>query len=137
MNQDQEHLKLLAIFHYVVGGMAALFACFPLLHFGIGLALSTGWLPADDLESRWVGIVFMVIAGFFVIAGWVYAALMVFAGRCIANRRHRTFCLVIAAASCLFMPFGTVLGVFTIIVLMRESVRVLFEGAAAPVVKAG
>jgi len=26
-NTDSEHLKLLSIFHYVVGGMAALFAC--------------------------------------------------------------------------------------------------------------
>ncbi len=32
------------------------------------------------------------------------------------------------------MPFGTVLGVFTIIVLMRDSVKVLFakDGVPAP-----
>jgi hypothetical protein len=132
MNQDQEHLKLIAIFHYVVAGMAALFACFPLVHFGIGLALSTGWLPANDPESRFIGVIFMVIAGLFVVAGWVYAALMVVAGRCVATRRRRTFCLVMAAVSCLFMPFGTVLGIFTIIVLMRESVVALFDGQPAP-----
>ena len=37
MNQDLEHLRLLAIFHYVVAAMAALVACFPLIHLTIGL----------------------------------------------------------------------------------------------------
>jgi uncharacterized membrane protein YuzA (DUF378 family) len=31
MNQDAEHLRLLSIFHYIVGGLAALFSFFPLL----------------------------------------------------------------------------------------------------------
>ena len=30
MAQDDEHLRLLSIFHYVVAGMAALFAMFPI-----------------------------------------------------------------------------------------------------------
>jgi hypothetical protein len=33
---------------------------------------------------------------------------------------------VMAGVECIFAPFGTVLGVFTIIVLMRESVKQLF-----------
>ena len=37
MNQDEEHLKLLAIFHYIVGAMAFLFSCFPLLYVGMGV----------------------------------------------------------------------------------------------------
>jgi len=36
MNQDAEHLQLLAIFHYVVAGLAALFSFFPLLYTTIG-----------------------------------------------------------------------------------------------------
>ena len=32
MNQDESHLDSLAIAHYVLGGLMALFACFPLLH---------------------------------------------------------------------------------------------------------
>jgi hypothetical protein len=28
MNQDAEHLRLLSIFHYIVGGLAALFSFF-------------------------------------------------------------------------------------------------------------
>jgi hypothetical protein len=32
VSQDLEHLKLLSIFHYVVGGMAAMFSLFPVIH---------------------------------------------------------------------------------------------------------
>ena len=44
------------------------------------------------------------------------------------QRTHRIFSVVIAALDCLQIPFGTVLGVFTIIVLLRESVRELYAG---------
>jgi hypothetical protein len=37
---------------------------------------------------------------------------------------------VMACIECLFVPFGTILGVFTIVVLSRESVSVLFSPAA-------
>ncbi len=36
MNQETEHLRLLAIFHYVVAGLAALFSLFPLIYTMIG-----------------------------------------------------------------------------------------------------
>ena len=54
------------------------------------------------------------------------AALIFATGRCIARRRRYMFCLVMAGVECTFMPMGTVLGIFTIIVLIRESVKQLF-----------
>ena len=48
------------------------------------------------------------------------------AGRCLSRHKHYAFALVIACIECLFIPFGTILGVFTIIVLSRESVKELF-----------
>ncbi len=51
---------------------------------------------------------------------------MLLAGRKLARRRSWTFCLVVASIECLFMPYGTVLGVFTIIVLLRPTVKELF-----------
>jgi hypothetical protein len=41
------------------------------------------------------------------------------------------FHYAVAAIACMFMPFGTVLGVFTIIVLMRPSVKELFAAAGS------
>ena len=131
MSQDSEHLKLLSIFHYVVAAMTALFACIPFIHFFMGLALATGAFPDTDPEAQPVGIFIMVFAGLFILAGWTLAILIAYAGRGLQTRRRYTYCLVMAGVECIFMPFGTVLGVFTIIVLMRDSVKELFGRPAA------
>jgi len=138
MNQDFEQLKLLAIFHYVVAGMAAMVACIPFLHLFMGLALAAGALGDSDPEARPVGLVIMVFAAFFIVAGWTFAVLVAFAGRSLQTRQRYTYCLVMAGIECIFMPVGTVLGVFTIIVLVRDSVKELFGrpmkgNAATPV----
>jgi hypothetical protein len=57
----------------------------------------------------------------------MFAVLVLVAGSFIARRTHYTFCFVAACVECLFMPFGTVLGVFTILVLNRQSVKGLFN----------
>lgn len=126
MNQDVEHLKLLAIFHYVVGALAALCACIPMIHFFMGLAMVAGWFPDTDDAAGTIGIFMMVISGMFILFGWIFAGFLIASGRFLAKREKRTFCLIMAGISCIFMPFGTVLGVFTIVVLMRPSVQELF-----------
>jgi hypothetical protein len=52
-------------------------------------------------------------------------------GRSLALRKRYSFVFVMACVECLFIPFGTVLGVFTIIVLSRESVRALLSRPTA------
>jgi hypothetical protein len=136
VNQDAEHLRLLSIFHYVVAGISALFACFPLIHFVVGCLMvfapnnfgHSGHNPGNDIEAlRFFGGLFMLIAAFIIALGWTMAICIFCVGRCIARRRRYTFCFVVAAIECLLMPYGTVLGVFTIIVLMRPSVKAMFE----------
>jgi hypothetical protein len=126
MKQDLEHLNLLAIFHYVVAGMTALFACIPFIHFFMGLALATGAFGETDPEAQPIGIGLMIFAGLFILAGWTLAVLIAYAGRSLQTRQRYTYCLVMGGIECIFMPFGTVLGVFTIIVLMRDTVKELF-----------
>jgi hypothetical protein len=133
--QDAEHLRLLSIFHYVVAGMQALFASFPIIHLAIGLGMV--FFP-DKMEGgkgglppAFIGWFFVAFAGAWIVFGWTLAVCMVVAGRSLRQRKRYIFCLVTAgvgAAIC--MPFGTVLGVFTIIVLMRPSVKESFQGAA-------
>ena len=136
MNEDLQHLKLLSIFHYVVAGMTVLVGCFPLIHLTIGIALLTGHLPtnpAGPVSDAFVGWIFTGIAGVIIITMWSLAFVVLFAGRFLQERRRRTFCLVVAGLECMIMPFGTVLGVLTIIVLLRPSVRELFgeDGGSA------
>jgi hypothetical protein len=130
MNETLQNLRVLSIFHYVVGGLAALFACIPLIHFVIGLMMVTGGFPDADPDAplHLIGAVMMVIAGIIILMGWTFAVLVILAGRGLAARRNYMFCLVMAGVECIFMPFGTVLGVFTIILLTRSEVRLVFEG---------
>jgi len=132
MQTDEDQLNLLVIFHYVVGGMLALFSCFPIIHFGIGLAILLGAIPqqpgrGNPQEAQLVGGVFVAVASTIMLLGWTTSGLIIYAGRCLARRRRYTLCMVAAAISCLFMPFGTVLGIFTLIVLNKPSVRALFD----------
>ena len=126
MNQDAEHLDLLAIFHYVVAGMTALIACIPLIHLTVGLVFLFASFDGPKTPPRVVGLLMVIIAGCFILAGWALALLILLAGRRLKRRAAWNFCLLVAAIECVFMPVGTVLGVFTIIVLSRKSVKELF-----------
>jgi hypothetical protein len=126
MTQDEQNLNLLSIFHYVVAGLTALFACVFLVHVGIGIAMLTGALDAHEAPPRFMGWLFIIIPGTFILAAWTLAVFMVIAGRKLRRRVSRTFCLVVGGIECALCPFGTVLGVFTIVVLMKESVKALF-----------
>jgi hypothetical protein len=81
----------------------------------------------NDRPPAFIGWVFVIFGSFFILLGWIFAALTLIAGRCMARMRHWTFCFVRACVECLSVPFGTVLGVFTILVLNRGSVRALFD----------
>jgi ABC-type branched-subunit amino acid transport system permease subunit len=130
MDQDTEHLRLLAIFHYVVAGLAGLFSFFPLLYVAMGIffVVAPQHMSANSGEPppEIVGWFFLGFGAFFFLIGICVAVLILLAGRFISRRRHYLFALVAACIECLFMPFGTVLGVFTIVVLSRPSVKALF-----------
>lgn len=134
VDQDQEHLRLLSIFHYVVGGIGALFSFFPLIYLFIGAAiLRTPHAFAGrhgHAPPHFVGWFMIAIGGGVAVVGWLFAGLVIFCGHCLQRRMHYTFCLVVACVECLFAPFGTVLGVFTIIVLARPAVKALFPASA-------
>jgi len=127
VTEDEQHLNLLGIFHCIVGGMTALFACFPVVHLALGVAMLTGALDGKDAPPPFMGWMFIIFPVLFILGGWALAACMIVAGRKLQKHTSRMFCLVVAGVECIMMPFGTVLGVFTIIVLMRESVRKLFD----------
>src|ERR1041385_2852340 len=117
MNQDVEHLRLLSIFHYICAALAALCGCFPIIHLVMGLVLLTR--PAmfgsgQNQPPAFAGIFLVLFAGAFILFGWTFSALLGYAGRCLSRRKRYTFCLVMACVACLFTPFGTVLGVFSI-----------------------
>lgn len=129
MTEDEDHLRLLSIFHYVVAGMAGLFALVPIIHLVIGLFIIFSPQKFDgrgQAPPAFIGWIFVAFAVVFITMGWTFAGFVLAAGRFLAKRTHYLFCLVMAGIECIFVPFGTVLGVFTIVVLMRPTVKQLF-----------
>jgi hypothetical protein len=130
MTHDEEHLRLLSIFHYIVGGLATLFSFFPLIYAAFGAfmlyASAHPHMQQGEPPPPFLGWIFIGIGGFFLFAGEALAACIVLAGRFIARRRRYWFVFVTACVQCLFFPFGIILGVFTIIALSRASVKQLF-----------
>ena len=128
MTVEEEHLRLLSIFHYVVAGLGALFSLIPVMHILMGVGMLTGGFdgPTTPQEGRIFGWFFIAMGSAFLLAGLTFSACLAFAGRSLARREHYTFCFVMAAVACALFPFGTILGVFTIIVLQKQPVRELF-----------
>ncbi len=127
-NQDVEHLRLLSIFHYVVAGFFGLFSLFPLMHVAMGVAMVSGAFDdGPNSPPPAFGWIFVVMGSVFITVGISVSLCIAIAGRKLGRRESHMFCLVIAGIECMFVPFGTALGVFTLIVLMRPSVKELFD----------
>ena len=130
MNEDLDHLRLLSIFYYLMAGLTALFSLLPVIHLVMGIAMASGWGDfGEDPPPAFVGWLVSCVAVFLIVLGLAFAACFALTGRNLARRRSWIFCMVIAGIACTMMPVGTVLGIFTILVLNRPSVRALFEGA--------
>jgi hypothetical protein len=133
IEKDIEHIKLLSIFHYVYAGISAIFGSFPLIHVAIGISVVLGgFAGGKDPMPMFVGWFFIAVGSILVLIGWGVAIANFLAARRLREHRNRLFCLIVAGIDCAFLPAGTVLGVFTFIVLLREPVKQLFEGRAIP-----
>jgi hypothetical protein len=133
---DADHLNLLGIFHFVGAGLAVLGILFLLAHYAMMHAIFANPKLFENQKQP------MPVSPeqIFAIFKWVYLAggiwfvasgiLNLVSGWCLRARKGRTFSLVVAGINCLHIPMGTVLGVFTIIVLNRDSVRALYSAWA-------
>lgn len=130
VDRDQEHLLLLKWGFYILAGMACVAALFSLLGVSITAFMGSGGLfgsrgvsgPPEGMLLVMAGLVCLVF-----LFSLALAALSFYAGRSVAARRRRTFCVVIAGAWCLQLSFGTVIGVCALMVLTRPSVKMLFD----------
>ena len=131
---DAEHLRLLAIFHFVSAAFAFAGVLFASLYFVLIWAVFANpeiWAQSQEGPPPAVVInIFRWFTGFGVV--WFVVACVgnLLSGLFLRTRRHRTFSMVIAGITCLHIPLGTLLGVFTFAVLGRESVRKLYLDAS-------
>ncbi|HEX3656288.1 MAG TPA: hypothetical protein VHV55_10800 [Pirellulales bacterium] len=134
---DANHLNLLAIFHFISAGFALLGMLFLLAHFAIFHAVfshpeifNDPKLSPDGRHGPNPAEIFAVFKWFYLVIGtWILCSgiLNLISGFYLRARKHWTFSVVVAVFNCFYMPIGTVLGVFTIIVLVRDSVRELYD----------
>lgn len=132
-SEENKHIDLLSLFHYILSGFVALFSCLPFIHVLIGLTMITGGFtdhnPTAEQPPEFFGWIFVIIGSICILTGWAIAIGMLIAGIKLKQRSARLFCLVIAGVECMFMPFGSVLGIFTLLTLTRESVKQAFTPA--------
>lgn len=130
-NVDLDHLNLLSIFHFVGAGLAGVGTMVMMAEFAfMQFVVSNPALWQNQKGPPPPEFFFVMMKVMYGAMGlWFVASLILnlLSGLFLRQRRHRTFSLVVAAINCLHVPAGTVLGIFTIIVLVRNSVRELYE----------
>ena len=133
---DREHLRLLSIFHFVAAGLAFMGLLFIAGHYAIfrlflsdpgmwAKASRGGQTPAFVMAVfRWI---YTVLGTWFAVSGIAN----VLSGIFLRRFRHRVFSLVVAGFNCFHVPLGTILGIFTFIVLSRDSVAKAYADHSA------
>lgn len=127
-----QNLELAGIFHYVLAAFIFLSGLPALIFMGIGSVAVMGILsdqPHDaEIGLFAVGLIFFVGPLIWLAIMVVLAVLVLMAGRRIGRRTNLGFCQIVAGLECLFVPFGTILGIITLSLLTREDVRGEFRG---------
>jgi len=125
--EDIKNLDLLATFHYVLGGIMGFFSCGPLVHVAMGVLMVTGNFPAPCQPSASLGWFLIIVGSFFIVLGWTIAICMLVTARNLKRKTQHGLCFVMACMECILIPFGTILGAFTIIALSKDSVKAAFK----------
>src|SRR5436853_6703755 len=120
--KDDEHIKLLSVFHFVIAGLAVFGIAFLILHYYMMSSVFSH--PEIWNAKNGTGppkAFFDVFKWFYLFMGVIFvlgSILNIISGVFLRQRKNRMFSLVIAGLDCLQVPFGTALGVLTIIVLL-------------------
>lgn len=128
---DMGNIRTLSICHYVWGLLTMAFSSIFVVHIVLGVAMLSGKIApppgAGAPPPNWFAAIFIAMGSSAVAIGWSVGLLTILSGRYMMSRRRRMFSLVMAGVNCAFFPFGTLLGVFTFVVLLRPSVRLMYE----------
>lgn len=133
--EDIDHLNNLSIGFKIYACLAGCGGFLPLIHIFLGLTLATGGaLSSTQNQNTAEGPLLGFVGIIFVFGGALVMALMfTLAYYCwqtsnwLTERKHHTGCIIVAAVACANFPFGTILGVLTLIVINRTQVKAAFD----------
>lgn len=135
---DGEHLRLLSIGYIISGVFSALFSLMGLLYALMGLVMSRFFADVAkdsnqpvDVPPEFVGTVIGLFGLAFFLVLISLALAKFWAASRIRQRKSRAAIQVIAAITCFGIPYGTILGVCTFMVMSRKSVADVFDAVAA------
>ncbi len=127
---DNEHLKLLSLIHYISGGLTLALALFIGGYFFFIFFLISTFDSQhqfdQSLENQMPEAFFTIMLTIFLIIfilGLFFGISQIVSGRLMKLRQLRWFSFAIGIINLLNFPYGTILGIFTIIVLEKDSVR--------------
>lgn len=126
------NLNTLAILQYIWAGLTFFgVAIVYVFYFVIGRVFSSEIIstasPEDEAVLGVVGGVVAIIGIVLIFFLLLSTVLKVLCGIFMQKKKNRIFCIVIASIECLNIPFGTVLGVFTIIELEKLEAKQMFD----------
>ena len=132
MEEDIRYLNLLAIFHLIVAGMVGLLSCLPLVDLFIGIPMLKDVpyaLSQNEFFSQTTlaPLIFILLPSGITVIGWMFAIAIALNGYYLRTRKWVDYCMVVSGIETIFMPFGTVLGVFTMILLTKPTIKNRFD----------
>lgn len=133
MDADRDQLLILSVFHYILAAFVVMVSLVPSIMLFVAMqtadpeqvdSAAGGGAPAASTGAMFA------LASLALVGGVLLASLLVAAARCLVATRRRRLCLTAAILVSFFPPFGTVVGLATLVVLMRPSVQELFAQPA-------
>lgn len=125
MDRDKKHLKRLSQIQ-ILYGILNLFVSY--YYYQAIFVLVDGYRKELEKTNPEVQVALLIGFGFILfLIGIAILFCIILAGQSLALYENYTLCLVVAIAECLIFPIGTIIGVYTIIILRRDSVKKLFS----------
>lgn len=127
---NDDLLSVVSIFHYVLGGFQMLFSLVGLIYVAMGILMATGALDSakGEVPPPELGWVFGGFGAVFVLLFLTIGLLTIKTGTNMRKRKKRTLCIVIDSILCMMVPFGTIVGIFGLVLLTRSETANEFEG---------
>lgn len=132
---DEEHLKLLVLFHRIYGIMVIVFSLLGvgyifLLRFIFSFSKNSSHFTYSNVVQSYPAEIINIYAIILVVIIVICITIGVcnlLSAQYIKKRKLRIFSIVVACVDCISFPLGTIIGVLTLVVLLRNSVIELYE----------
>ena len=127
-SKERQHLKLLGLF-YIIFGVLGVLNLFGLCMIPLFEKALIGFQENVDMshdQTEAVKATFRVLSLCLIALTIVHVFFNVLVGICLIRHWYYTACFLAGILTCLAFPLGTILGIFTLIVLSKTETKRLF-----------